>query len=425
MTTTAINNETFEAKRLAYCVHVDHEYDRISRMYAWEMPDGMEIPSFGETLLVENLNETTQVLFLFEREVIPIESIDRKKVLAISADEKICLEDGTNKFLADACSEIEQGVHTPEEFLGIEDGIFLGWRIPAEEQDVVPPRRERRFRSSQPKLNWDHTVKEVKPKDFKPHHLYIEIDEGGIAYAKEHGYPHMHGEYFILGHNSLGELGELYRGEAQVILKQEGLVGNLMGNSRAPLEKFLKNPRVRYTLKEGAIYYAFIEGEEELLDGFKHDISTISVTEREFTLEDGTRCRFVPAMERFEVFPWMAPGDDRVIHQLRQKKTTWLYESQLEEARKHLADDGQVYMLDVLVERAGRFYWEPVVQTTYCYRYDAPVVFNATSTKKEAFEEEPRFATAYVYQSGVNQYQTVSLYQPFWYSPGNYSDYSR
>lgn len=420
---TATNNET---KRIAYCVHVDHIEEYISKIYSWEMPDGMEVPSFGETLLVENLNETTQVLFLFEREVIPIESIDRKKVLAISVDEKICLEDGTNKFLADACSEIEQGIHTPEEFFGVKGGIFLGWRIPAEEQDIVPARKERRLRFFKPKWKWDHLVKEVKPEEIKPYRLYIEIDVEGIAYAQEHGYTHMHGEYFILGHNFLGELGELYRGEAQVILKKEGLVGNLMGNSRAPLEKFLKNPRSGYTPKEGAIYYAFIEGEEELLDGFKHEPSmTISVTEREFTLSDGTRCRFVPAMEKFEIFPWMAPGDERVIHQLRQKNTTWLYESQLEEARRHLADDGQVYMLDVLKERAGRFYWEPVVQTTYCYRYDAPVVFNATSTKKEAFEEEPRFATAYVYQSGVNQYQTISLYQPFWYSPGNYSDYSR
>lgn len=419
------NNETFKAKRLAFCVHVDHIEEYISKIYSWELPEEMEAPRFGETLLVENLDETTQVLFLFEREVIPIESMDRKKVLAISADEKICLEDGTNKFLADACSEIEQGIHTPEEFLGVKNGIFLGWRIPAEEQDIIPARRERRLRFFQPKWKWDHLVKEVKPEEIKPHRLYIEISPEGADYAKEHGYAHAHGEYFILGHNSLGKLGELYRGEAQVIHKKEGLVGNLMGNSRAPLEKFLKNPRPGYTLKEGAIYYAFIEGEEELLDGFKHDISTTSVTKREFTLEDGTRCRFVPAMEKFEIFPWMAPGDERVIHLLRQKNTAWMCESQLEEARRHLADDGQVYMLDVLKERAGRFYWEPVVQTTYCYRYDAPVVFNATSTKKEAFEEEPRFATAYVYQSGVNQYQTVSLYQPFWYSPGNYSDYNR
>ncbi len=419
---TATNNET---KRLAYCVHVDHEYEHISKMYSWELPEKMEAPRFGETLLVENLNETTQVLFLFEREVIPIESIDRKKVLAISADEKICLEDGTNKFLADACSEIERGIHTPDEFLGIEDGIFLGWRMPAGEQDVVPARRKRRCRSSQPKLNWDHLVKEVKSKDFKPYHLYIEIDERGIAYAKEHGYPHMYGEYFLLGYNSLGELGELYRGEAQVIHKKEGLVGNLMGNSRAPLEKFLKNPRSGYTLKEGAIYYAFIEGEEELLDGFKHDISTISVTEREFTLEDGTKCRFVPAMENLVIFPWMAPGDERVIHQLKYKNTKWMSEILLEEARRHLADDGQIYILEALEERGGKFFWDTVIQTTYCYRYNTPIIFNATSSKKEAFEEKPRFATAYVYQSGVNQYQTINLYQPFWYSPGNYSDYSR
>lgn len=421
---TATNNETFKAKRLAFCVHVDNIEEYISKIYSWEMPDGMEVPIFGETLLVENLDETANVFFLFERDVIPIESIERKRVLSVSS-EKITLEDGTNKFLADACSEIGQGMHTPEEFLGIGGGIFLGWRMPAEEQDIIPARRERRLRFFQPKWKWDHLVKEVKPEEIKPHRLYIEISPEGADYAKEHGYAHAHGKYFILGHNSLGELGELYRGEAQVIHKKEGLVGNLMGSSRAPLEKFLKNPRPGYTLKEDAIYYAFIEGEEELLDGFKHDFSIRSVTEKEFTLEDGTKCKFVPAMERFEIFPWMAPGDDRVIHQLRQKKTTWLYESQLEEARKHLADDGQVYMLDVLIERAGKFYWEPVVQTTYCHRYDAPIIFNATSSKKEAFEEEPRFATAYVYQSGVNQYQTISLYQPFWYSPGNYSDYSR
>lgn len=146
MTATS-NNETFDAKRIAYCVHVDHENDRISRMYAWEIPADMPRPHFGETLLVENMDDTARVFFIIERQVIPIEPVDRKKVLGIS-NKKISLYDKNFSILFDAFEDIKQGIHTPDDFLGIEDGEFIGWRIPAEEQDVVPARRARRFRSA-------------------------------------------------------------------------------------------------------------------------------------------------------------------------------------------------------------------------------------------------------------------------------------
>ena len=145
---TATNNEKFvEAKRIAYCVHVDHENDRISRMYAWEIPSDIPRPHFGETLLVENMDDTARVFFITERQVISIESIDRKKVLGVSS-KKISLYDENYSLLFDAFEDIKQGIHIPDDFLGAEDGEIIGWRIPAEEQDVVPARRARRFRSA-------------------------------------------------------------------------------------------------------------------------------------------------------------------------------------------------------------------------------------------------------------------------------------
>lgn len=145
---TATNNEKFvEAKRIAYCVHVDHENDRISRMCAWEIPSDMPRPHFGETLLVENMDDTARVFFITERQVISIESIDRKKVLGVSS-KKISLYNENYSLLFDAFEDIKQGIHIPDDFLGAEDGKIIGWRIPAEEQDVVPARRARRFRSA-------------------------------------------------------------------------------------------------------------------------------------------------------------------------------------------------------------------------------------------------------------------------------------
>lgn len=140
-----IADETFVADctvrnnvRLAYCVHVDHESDRrISRIYSWEMPDDMGAPKFGDTLIVENLNGAANVVFLFEREVIPIEPLRRKKVLGISNLEiYLYMED--YHLLFDISNEILRGTHTPDDFLGVEDGVFIGWRTPVEEQKIDP-----------------------------------------------------------------------------------------------------------------------------------------------------------------------------------------------------------------------------------------------------------------------------------------------
>ncbi|KGN87982.1 hypothetical protein [Porphyromonas gulae] len=151
MTTTS--NETFDAKRIAYCVHVDHEAEYISKMYSWELPDGMETPRFGETLLVENGDSTALVYFIIEWKVIPIESIDRKKVLAVS-EEKIKLQYRKNFVdLLKVHKGIQSGMHTPEEFFGFytEDRQrWNGWprNFDHEDRDSTPKRRVRRHRSN-------------------------------------------------------------------------------------------------------------------------------------------------------------------------------------------------------------------------------------------------------------------------------------
>ena len=104
----ATNNKT---KRLAYCVHIDRESDRISRIYAWEIPADMPRLHFGETLLVENGDSTALVFFIIERQVLSIQPIERKKVLGISK-KKISLYDKNYSLLFDAFEDIKQGIHS-------------------------------------------------------------------------------------------------------------------------------------------------------------------------------------------------------------------------------------------------------------------------------------------------------------------------
>lgn len=132
MTTT---NSAIENNRLAYCVHIDEPNEYISKIYSWELPDEIKTPKFGDTLIVENLNGVANVVFLFEREVIPIEPLSRKKVLGISNLElELYMED--YHLLFDISNEILRGTHTPDDFLGVEDGVFIGWRTPVEEQKI-------------------------------------------------------------------------------------------------------------------------------------------------------------------------------------------------------------------------------------------------------------------------------------------------
>lgn len=149
------NNETFDAKRIAYCVHVDHKIEYISKMYSWEIPDDMEPLKFGETLLVENGDSTALVYFIIEQRVIPTQQVERKKVLAIS-DEKIKLQYRKNFVdLLKVHKGIQSGMHRPEEFFGFytEDRQrWSGWpkNFDTEDRDSesTPKRRIRRHRSN-------------------------------------------------------------------------------------------------------------------------------------------------------------------------------------------------------------------------------------------------------------------------------------
>ncbi|KGN76912.1 hypothetical protein HQ40_02100 [Porphyromonas gulae] len=119
------------------------------------MPDDMETPRFGETLLVENGDSTALVYFIIERKVIPTQQVERKKVLAVS-EEKIKLQYRKNFVdLLKVHKGIQSGMHTPEEFFGFytEDRQrWEGWPRNFDHEDCdsdsVPKRRVRRYRSS-------------------------------------------------------------------------------------------------------------------------------------------------------------------------------------------------------------------------------------------------------------------------------------
>lgn len=435
------------SKRVALCVYVDAQYyQKATRVFAYDLPEEIQNLQFGQTLLLREKGEELGALVFIAEDTIT-DCKKRKSVVGVSEKtlEDVCapydFEEirGALEMLLDGIRSKE---HSFREFPGF--NISYGWwSWDAEENSRIIDercarrqadncrkmrelRRRARARFQKENRSTKYRVKKISPEEIAPYRLYIEVDAESGQYKTSEKYPLWYAKYFFLVHNCKGEIGECIRGDAQIIETELGFLCDIpFGNGKIPKEICLRNPVKIDGFKKNSLFFEFIEDEEKFLDGFVHNhITLLSETEKSFTLSDGTKCRFVPALENMKIFPWMSPDDDRVIHQLKYKNTKWLCESQLDEARRHLADDGQVYILEVLQEMAGKLFWDTVIQTTYCHRYCTPRIFNATSSKKEAFEEVARFATAYVYQNGVNQYKDIGVYQEFWYSPGNYSDYN-
>lgn len=374
--------------RVAYCVHIDEPNEYISKIYSWELPENIGVPCLGDYITVENLEATANVVFLFDREVTPIEQIERKKVLAIS-EYKHSYE--TNLSLLKKISdEILRGTHTPDDFLGVEDGIFLGWRTGDEElgePDPIEPPSPRRERISDREYasQLENFFENLQPADdfregewylFNPRVTNKGRGEGEVDIVLIR--KNCRNEPFIAATAMCGDTKvkgaslETYWGafDKENIVARANGDGGFVAENRGHFYLLDRNIPVRFRLM------TIGEVIESLNITFEETPKPLEKTDLEFEVQLNNNYKIRLRELKLEEGVVNVP----TFH--KRHDTNFCSTILAKEVIKHLADDGKIYTAQVY-ERGGWYHLSGITQMNMVM----PLLFNATRDMREAMGE--------------------------------------